>query len=42
MNKYFKDEKACRKGDVLLTEEPFAFVLKSEFHAERCDNCLKK
>jgi len=33
---------ALRKGSVLLTEKPFAYVLKSKLRGERCDNCFRR
>uniref|UniRef100_A0A1I8MCF8 MYND-type domain-containing protein n=2 Tax=Musca domestica TaxID=7370 RepID=A0A1I8MCF8_MUSDO len=35
-----KPNKAIKRGDRILTEKPFAYVLKSQFRKERCDNCL--
>ncbi|KAI8125316.1 hypothetical protein FF38_09224 [Lucilia cuprina] len=32
--------KTIKRGDRILTEKPFAFVLKSKYRKERCDNCL--
>lgn len=31
-----------KRGDRILTEKPFAFVLKSKYRKERCDNCLAR
>ncbi|ALC49602.1 Bzd [Drosophila busckii] len=33
--------KAIKRGTRILTEKPFAFVLKSKYRLERCDNCLE-
>lgn len=33
--------KAIKRGDRLLTEKPFAFVLQARYRKERCDNCLQ-
>ncbi|EDV45639.1 histone-lysine N-methyltransferase SMYD3 [Drosophila erecta] len=30
-----------KRGQRILTEKPFAFVLKSQYRLERCDNCLE-
>lgn len=30
-----------KRGQRILTEKPFAFVLKSKYRLERCDNCLE-
>ncbi|KAF4520169.1 hypothetical protein B566_EDAN008987 [Ephemera danica] len=40
-NKSNKDEIAVKKGDVILTCKPFAFVLKSDNQGKRCDFCFK-
>lgn len=32
---------ANKRGQRILTEKPFAFVLKSQYRLERCDNCLE-
>lgn len=37
-----KPNKAIKRGDRILTEKPFAYVLKSQFRKERCDNCLSR
>lgn len=37
-----ENAKEYKKGAVLLTEKPFAFVLKSKLKSERCDYCFKK
>uniref|UniRef100_A0A1A9WZC6 MYND-type domain-containing protein n=1 Tax=Glossina brevipalpis TaxID=37001 RepID=A0A1A9WZC6_9MUSC len=34
--------KAIRRGERILTEKPFAYVLKSKYRKERCDNCLNQ
>lgn len=34
--------KEYKKGAVLLTEKPFAFVLKGKLKSERCDYCFKR
>lgn len=34
--------KTIKRGDRILTEKPFAFVLKSKYRKERCDNCLSR
>jgi hypothetical protein len=31
-----------KKGSVLLTAKPFAFILKSKFQGQRCDFCFKR
>lgn len=35
-------KKTIKRGDRILTEKPFAFVLKSKYRKERCDNCLTR
>ncbi|XP_015041837.1 histone-lysine N-methyltransferase SMYD3 isoform X1 [Drosophila pseudoobscura] len=35
------DGKSVKRGQRILTEKPFAFVLKSQYRLERCDNCLE-
>ncbi|KAJ9601497.1 hypothetical protein L9F63_000336 [Diploptera punctata] len=37
-----KGEPPIQPGHVLLTEKPFAYVLKSKLRGERCDNCFKR
>ncbi|EDW06155.1 histone-lysine N-methyltransferase SMYD3 [Drosophila mojavensis] len=32
---------AIKRGTRILTEKPFAYVLKSKYRLERCDNCLE-
>jgi len=32
---------SLKRGDCILTEEPFVYTLSSRFRKERCDNCLK-
>ncbi|KAI9590749.1 histone-lysine N-methyltransferase SMYD3 isoform X1 [Glossina fuscipes] len=34
--------KAIKRGERILTEKPFAYVLKSKYRKERCDNCLNQ
>jgi hypothetical protein len=31
-----------KKGSVLLTAKPFAFILKSKFQGQRCDFCFQR
>lgn len=31
-----------KKGTVLLTAKPFAFILKSKFQGQRCDFCFQR
>jgi hypothetical protein len=31
-----------KKGSVLLTAKPFAFILKAKFQGQRCDFCFKR
>ncbi|XP_012251505.2 histone-lysine N-methyltransferase SMYD3 isoform X2 [Athalia rosae] len=33
--------KFIKKGSTILTAKPFAYVLKSEFRNDRCNNCLQ-
>ncbi|EDW78250.1 uncharacterized protein Dwil_GK16327 [Drosophila willistoni] len=33
---------AIKRGQRILTEKPFAFVLKSKYRQQRCDNCLEE
>lgn len=35
-----KQTQPIKKGDCILKENPFVFVLKSKFRTERCDYCL--
>ncbi|XP_036339293.1 histone-lysine N-methyltransferase SMYD3 isoform X3 [Rhagoletis pomonella] len=32
---------AIQRGDRILTEQPFVFVLQAKYRKERCDNCLQ-
>ncbi|XP_034841219.1 histone-lysine N-methyltransferase SMYD3 [Maniola hyperantus] len=41
-NKFRIDNIAVKAGDLILTEEPFAYVLSSKEKGNRCDNCLKQ
>lgn len=41
-NKFKLGEAPVKAGDLILTEEPFAFVLSSKEKGNRCDNCLKQ
>ncbi|KAG7303908.1 hypothetical protein JYU34_010821 [Plutella xylostella] len=41
-NKCRNTDSVIRAGEVLLTEEPFVFVLSSKEKGNRCDNCLEK
>jgi hypothetical protein len=42
MKTKFKQVLVVRKGSVLLTERPFAYVLKSKLRGDRCDNCFRR
>lgn len=35
-----QNKNSIKRGDRILSEKPFAFVLKSKYRKERCDNCL--
>lgn len=35
-------KKSVKKGEVLLKESPFVYVLKSTLRHERCDFCFSK
>lgn len=41
-NKYRNTDSIIKAGDLILTEQPFAFVLTSKEKGNRCDNCLEK
>ncbi|XP_063547740.1 histone-lysine N-methyltransferase SMYD3 [Cydia strobilella] len=41
-NKFRNTDSNIKAGDLLLTEQPFAFVLMSKEKGIRCDNCLEK
>ncbi|KAH9629543.1 hypothetical protein HF086_014554 [Spodoptera exigua] len=41
-NKYRNTDSSIKAGDLILTEQPFAFVLSSKEQGSRCDNCLEK
>ncbi|XP_053602088.1 histone-lysine N-methyltransferase SMYD3 [Plodia interpunctella] len=41
-NKFRNTDSAIKAGDLILTEQPFAFVLSSKERGIRCDNCLEK
>ncbi|XP_052737330.1 histone-lysine N-methyltransferase SMYD3 isoform X2 [Bicyclus anynana] len=41
-NKFKIGNTAVKAGDLILTEEPFAYVLSSKENGNRCDNCLKQ
>lgn len=41
-NKYRNTDSSIKAGDIILTEQPFAFVLSSKEQGNRCDNCLEK
>lgn len=41
-NKYRNTDSTIKAGDLILTEQPFAFVLSSKEQGSRCDNCLEK
>ncbi|KAM3966835.1 SET and MYND domain containing, class 3 [Aphomia sociella] len=41
-NKFRNTESTIKAGDLILTEQPFAFVLSSKEKGIRCDNCLEK
>ncbi|XP_014092807.2 histone-lysine N-methyltransferase SMYD3 [Bactrocera oleae] len=41
MKSNIRNGKAIKRGDRLLTEKPFVFVLQSRYRKERCDNCLQ-
>ncbi|XP_054728813.1 histone-lysine N-methyltransferase SMYD3 [Anastrepha obliqua] len=36
-----RNSKAIKRGDRILTEQPFVFVLQAKYRKERCDNCLQ-
>ncbi|XP_041973756.1 histone-lysine N-methyltransferase SMYD3 isoform X2 [Aricia agestis] len=41
-NVFRKSDSGVKAGDLILTEEPFAYVLSSKERGSRCDNCLEK
>ncbi|XP_059060322.1 histone-lysine N-methyltransferase SMYD3 isoform X2 [Achroia grisella] len=41
-NKFRNTESTIKAGDLILTEQPFAYVLSSKEKGIRCDNCLEK
>ncbi|RVE50206.1 hypothetical protein evm_005041 [Chilo suppressalis] len=41
-NKFRNTDSVIRAGDLILTEQPFVFVLSSKEKGSRCDNCLDK
>ncbi|CAH0722239.1 unnamed protein product, partial [Brenthis ino] len=41
-NKLRKNYTAIKAGDLILTEQPFAFILSSKEKGIRCDNCLQR
>ncbi|XP_049885754.1 histone-lysine N-methyltransferase SMYD3 isoform X1 [Pectinophora gossypiella] len=41
-NKYRNTDSSIKAGDLILTEQPFAYVLSSKEKGFRCDNCLEK
>lgn len=41
-NKYRNTDSSIKAGDLILSEQPFAFVLSSKEQGSRCDNCLEK
>ncbi|KAJ0180950.1 hypothetical protein K1T71_003035 [Dendrolimus kikuchii] len=41
-NKTRKTDSAIKAGELILTEQPFVFVLSSKEQGNRCDNCLEK
>ncbi|KAL4714622.1 hypothetical protein ACJJTC_019685 [Scirpophaga incertulas] len=41
-NKFRNNNSAIKAGDLILTEQPFTFVLSSKEKGSRCDNCLEK
>ncbi|XP_050356285.1 uncharacterized protein LOC126777326 [Nymphalis io] len=41
-NKFKQTYTAIKAGDLIITEQPFAFVLSSKENGIRCDNCLQR
>lgn len=41
-NKYRNTDSSIKAGDLILTEQPFAFVLSSKEQGSRCDSCFEK
>ncbi|XP_072935270.1 histone-lysine N-methyltransferase SMYD3 isoform X2 [Epargyreus clarus] len=41
-NKYRNRDSSVKAGDLILTEEPFAYILSSKEQGIRCDNCLER
>ncbi|KAI5632024.1 MYND finger domain-containing protein [Phthorimaea operculella] len=41
-NKFRNTDSAIKAGDLILTEQPFAFVLSAKEKGFRCDSCLEK
>ena len=41
-NKLKRNVTAIKAGDLILTEQPFAFILSSKEKGIRCDNCLQR
>lgn len=41
-NKFNQSYTAHKAGDLIISEQPFAFVLSSKENGIRCDNCLNR
>lgn len=41
-SKFRNTSSEIKPGDLLLSEQPFAYVLSSKEQGNRCDNCLEK
>ncbi|XP_047538653.1 histone-lysine N-methyltransferase ASHR1 [Vanessa atalanta] len=41
-NKFKQTYTTIKAGDLIITEQPFAFVLSSKENGIRCDNCLQR
>lgn len=41
-NKFRNSESTIKAGDIILTEQPFVYVLSSKEKGIRCDNCLER
>lgn len=41
-NKFNQSYTAIKAGDLIISEQPFAFVLSSKENGIRCDNCLNR
>lgn len=42
INTFKNTDSPVKAGDLILSEEPFAYTLSSKENGNRCDHCLQK